>query len=334
MADALFPALTEMGILLEKYLKMMSSQTTSGTASSNGKPVIGWFCSYTPLEIFHAAGLHTYRIIPEPGRAITRSDGYIDRNFCPYVRTCLGEALDGKYKFLSGLVIVNSCDSMRRMHDVWRYNIGGAFNYLLDLPRVNNAEAAVYFRENLHQMIKTIESVFDVEITDFALAEAVKKSNTGRVLLKALYQSNCEKGRVFSAIDIRTIIRANASLPVDIFNGFSTRLLEETAGYQAENNNNPRILITGSVMDNPQILRLIEECGADVVSDDLCNGTRQFWDMVQVSSDPLMDLTSILAWSLLITGRRIQPKPSAETFQSSLPKLRYCIIISRKQIYK
>ena len=55
--------------------------------------------------------------------------------------------------------------------------------------------------------------------------------------------------------------------------------------------NSPRILITGSVMDNPLILRLIEECGANVVGDDLCNGTRQFWDTVEVSSDPLTDLS-------------------------------------------
>ena len=180
---------------------------------------------------------------------------------------------------------------MRRMHDVWRYNIGGGFNYLLDLPRVNSAGAAAYFRENLQQLIEKIESYFKVQITDFSLTEAVKKLNTSRALLKALYQRNYDRSRVFSAMDIRTVIRANATLPVDIFNGFSTRLLEETAGYQAVGDNSPRILITGSVMDNPLILRLIEECGANVVSDDLCNGTRQFWDMVEVTSDPLTDLS-------------------------------------------
>ena len=73
---------------------------------------------------------------------------------------------------------------MRRMHDVWRYNIGGDFNYLLDLPRVNNAEAAAYFRENLQKLIEKIESHFKVQITDFALAEAISNVKYSRSLLK------------------------------------------------------------------------------------------------------------------------------------------------------
>ena len=269
MAEALFPALNEISSLLEKYPQ---------AAASAGKQVVGWFCSYTPLEIFHAAGLYPYRIIPEPGRNITRADGFIDRNFCPYVRTCLAGALDGEYDFLRGLVVVNSCDPMRRMHDVWRYNIGGDFNHLLDLPRVNSPEAVGYFRENLQKLVAEIETHFNVKITGAALTEAIKLLNTGRALLKELYRLNAEKGGPVAAADVRTVIKAGAALPADVFNALLERLLSEMRDYDARRDECPRILITGSVMDNPMIPRLIEECGARVVADDLCNGTRQFWD--------------------------------------------------------
>ena len=33
------------------------------------QPVIGWFCSYTPLEVLRAAGMRPYRIVPAPGLA-------------------------------------------------------------------------------------------------------------------------------------------------------------------------------------------------------------------------------------------------------------------------
>jgi benzoyl-CoA reductase/2-hydroxyglutaryl-CoA dehydratase subunit BcrC/BadD/HgdB len=277
-----FLALNEINSLLERHRDVMAG---------GGKPVIGWFCSYTPLEIMHAAGLDTYRILPEPGRTITRADGFIDRNFCPYVRTCLGEALEGKYKSLGGVVVVNSCDAMRRMHDVWRYNIGGDFNYLLDLPRVDSPGAAVYFRESLQKLIAEIEAHFKVKITQIALSDAIKLSNTSRTLLKELYRLNVKKEFPLTAIDIRSVIRAGTTLPLDVFNGLLQRLLGEMGGYVPERVESPRILITGSVMDNPRIPRLIEECGARVVGDDLCNGTRQFWDIVESVADPLTDLS-------------------------------------------
>lgn len=256
----------------------------------SGKPVIGWFCSYTPLEIIHAAGLYPCRILPEPGRTITRADSYIDRNFCPYVRTCLGEALDGKYKFLGGLVVVNSCDPMRRMYDVWRYNIGGEFNYLLDLPRINSAEAVAYFRDCLRKFIAGLETHFKVKVSDTALAEAIKLLNTSRSLLKELYRVN-KDSLALTAADVRTVVKASTVLPIDVLNSLLVRLIDEIRCYEADEDKSPRILITGSVMDNPHIPWLIEECGARVVGDDLCSGTRQFWDTVERAADPLTDLS-------------------------------------------
>ena len=118
MADQRFTALDEITSLIGQ---------SGDIIKSSGKPAVGWFCTYTPLEILLAAGLHPFRIVPEPGRAMTQADTCIDRNFCPYVRTCLGEALDGHYDFLDGLVVVNSCDPMRRLYDTWRYYVGGDF---------------------------------------------------------------------------------------------------------------------------------------------------------------------------------------------------------------
>ena len=105
-----------------------------------------------------AAGLYPYRIVPEPARAITLADSYIERSFCPYVRSCLGQALEGHYQFLKGLVVVNSCDPMRRMYDAWRYYVGGDFITLLDLPRIDSALAVEYYRECLLKFIDELES--------------------------------------------------------------------------------------------------------------------------------------------------------------------------------
>jgi benzoyl-CoA reductase/2-hydroxyglutaryl-CoA dehydratase subunit BcrC/BadD/HgdB len=277
-----FPAFNDIQDLLERHQEAINQ---------SGRPAVGWFCSYTPQEILLAAGLHPYRLLPETGQAMTRADGYIDRNFCPYVRTCLGGALEGEYKFLDGLVVVNSCDPMRRLYDVWRYNIGGGFIHLLDLPRVNSADATAYFRECLQQFIAGIEKHFKVEITGTALAEAINLLNTSRSRLRALYQTNLDKGMPLSAAEVLKVVRAGTVLPVDAFNALLERLLEEVAASAPVDVEGPRILITGSVLDNPRIIELTEQYGGKVVGDDLCTGTRLFRDLVAHTDEPLTDLS-------------------------------------------
>jgi benzoyl-CoA reductase/2-hydroxyglutaryl-CoA dehydratase subunit BcrC/BadD/HgdB len=283
VVTAAFPALKEIFDLLDDQPESIKR---------TGKPFIGWFCSYTPLELLLSAGLQPYRILPDAGKSIARADSYIDRNFCPYVRTCLGGALEGMYKFLGGLVVVNSCDAMRRLYDVWRYNIGGDFIHLLDLPRVNNAESIAYYRECLQKLSGELESHFHVKITDDALVKAIKLLDTTRHYLRELYRVNADKGFLLHAAQLHAVVKASTVLPLEMFNGTVKRLLGEVAGSDAiTNSEGPRLLVTGSVMDNPRILELIEECGAKVVADDLCTGTRQFRDVVENTGNPLMDLS-------------------------------------------
>ena len=54
----------------------------------------------------------------------------------------------------------------------------------------------------------------------------------------------------------------------------------------------PRIFLWGNELDDPAFVRLVEESGADVVMDDLCTGTRFFWDDVATTENPLDGLVS------------------------------------------
>ncbi len=254
------------------------------------KPVFGWFCVYTPEELLLAAGFYPYRIVPKPGRSITLADSYIERSFCPYVRSCLGEALSGSYRFLNGLVVVNSCDPMRRLYDAWRYYVGG-FISLLDLPRKDSELAVAYYRECLLGFIGELEAHYGVHITTGAISDAISIQNRTRDRLKELYQLNRDSGLPLSAVQLQRVVRASTVLPGDVFTRLLESLLDEVGSAGSGSTGGPRVLISGSVMDNPLILEMIEACGARVVGDDLCTGTRQFWKLAEADSDPLTALS-------------------------------------------
>jgi benzoyl-CoA reductase/2-hydroxyglutaryl-CoA dehydratase subunit BcrC/BadD/HgdB len=276
-----FASLDKIQRLAEHYPEIMADSR---------KPVVGWFCAYTPREILLAAGLYPYRIVPEPSGAITLADSYIERSFCPYVRCCLGEALSGRYRFLDGLVVVNSCDPMRRLFDAWRYYLGG-FVTLLDLPRLNSDLAVAYYKECLLRFIAELEVHYQVNISESAIAEAMAVANKTRSRLRELYQLNHGCGMPIPAVTIQRVVRASTVLPEDTFAGLLEQLVYEFRSAEPEAREEPRVLISGSIMDNPLVIELIEQCGARVVADDLCTGTRQFWQLVETQGEPLTALS-------------------------------------------
>jgi benzoyl-CoA reductase subunit C len=48
-----------------------------------------------------------------------------------------------------------------------------------------------------------------------------------------------------------------------------------------------RLLLVGSELDDLEFIRLVEDSGGIVVADDLCTGTRYFWEQVDRTKAPL-----------------------------------------------
>ncbi|MCX5995443.1 MAG: 2-hydroxyacyl-CoA dehydratase family protein, partial [Chloroflexi bacterium] len=84
--------------------------------SKKGKKVIGYFCSYTPVEIFTALDLVPYRIQGKVGKPVEQAGQYVESIVCPYVRSCFDLALSGEFDFLSGVIIPHTCDAMHRLY--------------------------------------------------------------------------------------------------------------------------------------------------------------------------------------------------------------------------
>jgi benzoyl-CoA reductase/2-hydroxyglutaryl-CoA dehydratase subunit BcrC/BadD/HgdB len=75
---------------------------------------VGYFCNLVPVEIIVAAGMQPARVA---GKAETTStaDAYLCSNLCPYIKSVLTAAIEGRDGELEGAVFARSCDGMRRM---------------------------------------------------------------------------------------------------------------------------------------------------------------------------------------------------------------------------
>lgn len=259
------------------------------TLRNANKPIMGWLCCYTPLEIILAGGINSYRIIPEPTSDM--ADSFLHSNFCPYVRSVLGRAIRGDLDFLEGVVLVNTCDGLRRLYDAWRLYAKTPHVYLIDLPRVATGSAPHQFKKTLTRFKGQLEEGFGVSISEGAIEEAISVSNRGRRLLRRLYNLRIDHRLSISSSQVMDLVRGDMVLPKEQYLGLLETLVQEIEDAAVPKTGLLRVMITGSLLDEPGIVDLVEEAGGEVVCDDLCTGSRYFWDCIEEDHDPLFSLS-------------------------------------------
>jgi benzoyl-CoA reductase subunit C len=89
------------------------------------------------------------------------------------------------------------------------------------------------------------------------------------------------------------VLSAAMSLPVEEAN----ELLKGVIAEVKERRDGPqksrcRLMVSGLEIDDPALFKLIEDLGANVVTDDTCIGTRFFWQDVEKTPDPVDGLSN------------------------------------------
>ncbi|MBA4392561.1 MAG: hypothetical protein C0407_03310 [Desulfobacca sp.] len=259
----------------EKHLEL-SKQT----------PLIGYFCTYTPIEIIKAAGFFPVRILGGSGplqKVNTLAPSFI----CLYMRRALEKALNGKYDHLSGLVQAYTCDVACGLTNIWAENIRLGFYHTLPLPYNRNQEARAFFRSVLQELIAKLNArtgQFSLEI----LAQSLQLYQRIRGLLLDLYEQRSAGILDLSAKDLLIVVLAGFVTPPEIYLGQletlvremqSREVLRATRGFP--------VLVSGSLIEDPSILETLEALGFQVVADDLCTGLRSFTPLTGQGEDPL-----------------------------------------------
>ncbi|MFO8102387.1 MAG: 2-hydroxyacyl-CoA dehydratase family protein [Dehalococcoidia bacterium] len=260
---------------------------------SQGKKVVGFFCTYVPEEILYAAGIFPYRVRAAGCTNTNSADVYMSQVNCSFVRSCLEYAFEGKYDFLDGMVFTRSCDNIRRLYDLFRVIMPDAFPFLhfIDMPHKVNEEAIILYREFLEEFKNHIEEFFGVEITDARLLEAINTYNETRTLLKQLYELRKADNPPISGAETLSVTLASTTLPRDRYNRLLKQLLEELGQRKGISDYKARLSIAGGGgCDNPAFYEIIEELGGLIVSDSICYGSRYFWEPVETNGDLLRSL--------------------------------------------
>jgi benzoyl-CoA reductase subunit C len=252
-----------------------------------GGKVMGYFCTYVPEEILHAAGVLPVRILGshEPQDV---TEPHIFGMFCPFCRDCLAQGLKGRYDYLDGIMIAQSCLHIRQAFTSWQKHRPTDFSYYLCMPHnVQSPRALPYLTGELAEFRNAIEEWTGKPITDESLKEAIDIYNENRRLLHTVYDLRKGDDPPLTGEEAMEMVISCQMTDKAEHNSELKRILEDLPARNGDRETGVRLMIIGSEDDDTEFIRMVESCGATFVVDEHCTGTRYFWNEVQPQEDHL-----------------------------------------------
>ncbi|MFH1516233.1 MAG: benzoyl-CoA reductase, bzd-type, subunit N [bacterium] len=255
-----------------------------------GGKVLGYFCTYVPEEILHAANILPVRILGshEPQDV---TEPHIFGMFCPFCRDCLAQGLKGRFDYLDGLMISQSCLHIRQAYTSWEKHIPVDFSYYLPMPqRVQSPRALPYFTTELETFKKAVEDWTGKEITDDALDSAISDYNESRKLHHEVYNMRKQDTPPLTGEEAMLMVVSSQMTDKREHNEELKKVIAQLKTRTLDRETGARLIILGSEDDDIEFIHMVESCGATFVTDDHCTGTRYFWNEVEPSENRLQSI--------------------------------------------
>ncbi len=274
-----------MPIELGPFAKAFNNMSERLFHHSEKQKLFGWFCTYTPIEIIHAAGFLPVRIYG--GTITVEKAGTLVPNFvCPYMRTSLERVMRGEYKYLSGVIQGYTCDISCGMMNIWAENSGLKTFHTVPLPYNTNESARDFYRKALNELIDKLNAAggkFDMASLNRSL------DLYADIRKKLLRLHELRRQNIFTppARDFYTIMEAGLCTPPEEYLEHLTKLVGEVENLKSAPVSGIPVLVSGSIVEQMWIFDLLEAAGGQVVADDLCNGFRYCDPADGQGTDPL-----------------------------------------------
>lgn len=260
-----------------------------------GKKIVGTFCTYTPVEIFLAAGAVQVGICSFSDETIPEAEKTLPSNLCPLIKSSYGFAVTEKcpYMYFADLIVgETTCDGKKKMYEL----LGEIKNvHVMQLPQTQSDEVSkdMWYKEVL-ALKEKVEQDFDVTITDEDIKKAITIKNEERKLLQEFYglSKSCPPP-ITGSEQLKVLYGSQFKFDYEVKNKELRNIIDKVKkdyedGVENVSKSAKRILITGCPLAGvtEKVVTAIEESGGVVVGYENCIGIKTADRLVDENEDP------------------------------------------------
>ena len=266
-------------------------------AQEEGQLALGYTCYHVPEALLNVGNCFSVRLRAPNTGSIDIATYYMSNYTCEYARALVERGIEGGYKFLDAVIGVDACSMMNRAmehFEILKINEKpGFFVTHCDIPyKVTDYTLDSYVKQMRLRVLDRLTETFGVDTSDAAIRQAVKEHNEVCSIISEMGEMRKADNPVITGYEFHVINLVSYTCPKKLILPYLRETLEELKKRKPDKVSpyRARVAIVGSEIDDPNLTKLIEGCGALVVSDRFCFGSfpgRQ--EIVLSDSEPALD---------------------------------------------
>jgi len=250
-------------------------------AKEQGRICAAYLCENTPEPLFNLGNCFGVRLFAPNTGSMDIATYYMTSFLCETTRALLERAIEGGFNFADCIVAPDGCTMINRcVENMELLNALGEgndkfFYQNMEIPfkaDENGVELLILQCQN--HILNPLHEVYGIDISDGAIRKAVEEHNLVCELIRQIGEFRKELKPRITGYEFAVLVLATYVCPKDLLVDKLEETLEELKTRQPDDKAyRARLVVVGSEMDDPEYIKLIEECGAYVCADRYCFGS-------------------------------------------------------------
>ena len=278
-------------IFFEELLENANNELIQ-KAQAEGQICLGYTCFHIPEVLLNVDNCFSTRLRAPNTGSIDIATYYMSNYTCEYARALLERAIEGGYQYLDALIGVDACSMMNRSMEHFEIlNVNSKPNFFVthtDMPfKITDYTVEGYRRQMRVRVLDRLTEVFGVDTSDAAIRKAVEEHNEMCRIITEISQMRKALNPIVTGYEFHLINLVSYVCPTALILPYLRETLEElkTREPDAKSSFRARVAIVGSEIDDPSLTKLIEGCGALVVSDRYCFGSTPGREVIELNDE-------------------------------------------------
>ena len=263
-------------------------------AESEGDLALGYTCFHAPEVLMNLGNCFSVRLRAPHTNSMELATYYMANNSCEFARALLERALEGSFAFLHAMIGVDVCEANNRaIENMEIMHAHGEdkdkfFYCNLDIPYSDDEDCVEHIREQVsRKILKPLRENYGIDTSDDAIRAAVSEHNEVCRILTEIGELRKLDIPPITGYEYAVLVLVSYTCPKRLILPYLRETLEEIKNRKtdAKKDYRVRVVVVGSEIDDPQLIKLIEGCGALVVSDRYCFGSTPGREVIELKDD-------------------------------------------------
>lgn len=239
-----------------------------------GQKAVGCYLGYTPDELIHSFDILPIGLWGEQIE-IAAAKKYYPAFYCAPVQQTLEAGMQGKYDFLSAVLIPALCDTLKTAGQNWKVAVPQIEFIPLVYPHNRKADFAVRFLISEYEnILHRLELISGRPFREESLSKSIAIYNDFRRAMREFLLLAVDYSHIITPLVRHQIILASYFQDKSQYTELLKTLTLELSKKQPKTAGK-KVILTGMCLDAHAALTAFEENGIQVVADDLLQETRQ-----------------------------------------------------------